>query len=42
MQVKDELEKKGCRIRNGCEVIGISSNEEGAMQKRNKYLLALV
>lgn len=29
MQVKEELEKRGCQIRTGCEVNSVSTNEEG-------------
>jgi len=28
-QVKEELEKRGCQIRTGCEVNSITTNEEG-------------
>ncbi|KAF3676385.1 putative endo-1,3(4)-beta-glucanase 2-like [Capsicum annuum] len=29
LQVKQELEKRGCQIRSGCEVNSVSTNEEG-------------
>ncbi|KAK4721804.1 hypothetical protein R3W88_012037 [Solanum pinnatisectum] len=29
MQVKEELEKKGCQIRTSCDVNSVTTNEEG-------------